>query len=386
MIGSATARHLAELCDGIALLGPGEPTNRAEHEGVFASHYDEGRMTRIVDPDPAWSITAKRSIQRYADVEAQSGVRFFTPSGYLGIGGPQAEYLIRSEATGRAHAAAITRLDAAGIRSRFGFLSVPDEIRGLQETGNAGYISPRGFVHAQTLAARRRGVSVINDEALGIRATSSQLEVTTRGGDTLRADRVLVAAGAFTDACGLLPMHLDLKVFGRTVVLARIESEMMSELEGMPTMGHAESGAYILPPIVYPDGNRYLKIGIGTPRDARLSTRQDLARWFKSAGSEENFRDFRAFIIALIPALEGCRDWHTDTCAVAQTPTGLPYIDFVLDNRIAVATGGNGKGAKSADDWGWLAARLMTDGDWDHPVERHRVRVPRTLADSFTRN
>jgi sarcosine oxidase len=380
MIGSATARHLAELCDGIVLLGPGEPANRAEHDGVFASHYDEGRMTRIVDPDPAWSITAKRSIQRYPDVEAQSGVRFFTPSGYLGIGGPEAEYLVRSEAAGRTHSAAITRLDAAGIRSRFSFLSVSDETRGLQEVGSAGHISPRAFVRAQTQAARRRGVSVIDDEATAIRATSMQLEVTTKGGHTLRAERVLVATGAFTDACGLLPTHLDLKVLGRTVALARIDAALMSEFQGMPTMGHAESGAYILPPIVYPDGNHYLKIGIGTPKDERLSTRQDLARWFKSAGSEDDFRDFRAFITALIPALEGCQNWHTDSCAVTQTPTGLPYIDYVVDNRIAVATGGNGKGAKSADDWGWLAARLMTDGDWDHPVERDQVRLPRSLT------
>jgi sarcosine oxidase len=31
----------------------------------------------------------------------------------------------------------------------------------------------------------------------------------------------------------------------------------------------------------------------------------------------------------------------------------------VLDDRIAVAVVCNGKGAKSSDDWGWLAARLL---------------------------
>ncbi|HEY9569155.1 MAG TPA: hypothetical protein VIR38_13770, partial [Thalassobaculum sp.] len=56
LIGSAAGRHLADLTDGVALLGPDEPADRAAHAGVFASHYDEGRMTRVVDPDPAWAV------------------------------------------------------------------------------------------------------------------------------------------------------------------------------------------------------------------------------------------------------------------------------------------------------------------------------------------
>ena len=377
MFGSAAARHLAKTIDGVALIGPGEPQNRATHEGVFASHYDEGRMTRIVDPHPAWSITAKRSIERYGELEKSSGIRFFTRSGYLGIGDPEAEYLERSEEVGRAHGARFTRLDAPGIRARFPFLSVADDTRGLEEVGTAGHISPRAFVRAQVAAARQLGVSVLDDEALEIRAASTRVEVSTKGSGTLRADRVLVAVGAFTNVSGLLPIQLDINVFARTVVLGRVGAQLMSELQPMPTIGHAQSGAYILPPIVYPDGNRYVKIGIGTPRDEQLFTRRDLTRWFKGVGSDDNFRDFRVFLRTLIPAVEHCRHWHTDSCVVAQTPTGLPYIDYVLDRKIAVAAGGNGKGAKSADDWGWLAARLMTDEDWDHPVKREDVRARR---------
>jgi sarcosine oxidase len=380
MFGSATSRHLAKIIDGVALVGPGEPQNRAAHDGVFGSHYDEGRMTRIVDPHPAWSITAKRSIERYGDLEKSTGIRFFTNSGYLGIGGPEAEYLQRSEETGRAHGAQFTRLDAPGIRARFPFLCVADNTRGLEEVGAAGHISPRAFVCAQVEAARQLGVSIYDDEVLGLQLTSTQVEVLTKRSGTLRADQVLVAAGAFTNVIGLLPIPLDIKVFARTVVLARVDANLMTELNGMPTIGHAESGAYILPPIRYPDGNHYVKIGIGTPNDRQLYTRNDLVQWFKSAGSADNFRDFRAFLTALIPPLEQCRHWHTDSCVVAQTPTALPYIDYVLDRKIAVAAGGNGKGAKSADDWGWLASRLMTNENWDHPVGRDQLSLPKRSA------
>lgn len=376
LIGSAAGRHLSALVDGVALLGPDEPADRAAHAGVFASHYDEGRMTRVVDPDPAWAVTAKRSIDRYQELEARSGIPFFTESGYLGIGCPGSDYLDRSEAAGRPLGADVTRLDATGIAERFPFLRVADDADGLHEKRRAGHISPRAMVRAQTEVARLQGAAIIARQAHAIRPTATGVEVDTADGETLRADRVLVATGAFTEACGLSAARLDLRVYGRTVLLARIDDAIMADLDGMPTLGHAETGAYILPPIRYPDGRHYLKIGIGTPQDTRLRSLSDLTHWFKGSGSEANRREFKAFITNLIPALERCRDWHTDSCAVAQTESGLPYIDHVVDDRVAVAVGGNGKGAKSSDDWGWLAAQLMAGREWDHPVARERLRLP----------
>lgn len=378
LIGSAAGRHLAGRMDGVALLGPDEPVDRAAHTGVFASHYDEGRMVRYVDPDPVWAVTAQRSIDRYGEIEAESGIRFFSPSGYLGISGPGSDYLERSQAAGAPLGAATTWLDAAGIRERFPFLSVADDTKGLNETGNAGHISPRAMVRAQTAAARKRGATTLDEEAVAIRPVTGGVEIETTAGNTHRAEKVLVAAGAFTGACGLSPVDLNLRVFGRTVILARIEGSLIDELADMPTMGHAESGAYILPPIRYPDGHLYLKIGIGSMDDTDLRSRDDFSRWFKSTGSEQNRRDFRAFLTALIPGLARCIHWHSDTCAVAWTATGYPHIDFVHDDRIAVAVGGNGKGAKSADDWGWVAARMIAGEPWDHPVDQEKLRLPQS--------
>ena len=111
------------------------------------------------------------------------------------------------------------------------------------------------------------------------------------------------------------------------------------------------------------------------PRPAPISCRRSAIR----TGAGANRREFRTFLSALLPPLARCRNWHADTCAVTWTATGLPYIDHVLDDRIAVAVGGNGKGAKSADDWGWLAARLVAGAAWEHPVERDRLRLPAAL-------
>ena len=141
----------------------------------------------------------------------------------------------------------------------------------------------------------------------------------------------------------------------------------------MPTMILSGPGAYILPPIPYPDGHSYLKIGIGTDADVTLTSLDDLQRWFKGPGSLENRLEFTDLLKILIPALALCQHWHTDSCAVTQTPTGLPIIDFVHNKRVAVAVGGCGKGAKGADEWGRISAELLLDKAWTSEVSKESL-------------
>jgi len=157
-------------------------------------------------------------------------------------------------------------------------------------------------------------------------------------------------------------------------VLARIDEALLAEFDGMPTMIHCESDAYILPPIRYPDGHHYLKLGNGSDRDERLSSPEKLDRWFKSAGSESDRRDFTRLMKSIFPALQACDHWHTDTCAATYTASRLPIIDFVDNDRVLVAVGGCGKGAKGSDDWGRIAATTILDAPWDHPIARDKLR------------
>ena len=380
LIGSAATRHLANSMDGIACIGPDEPTDRQTHHGVFASHYDEGRMTRYVDPEPEWSITAAASIQRYRAIEESSGIPFFTPAGYLGLGLPSSDYNARCADTGTRNGAAVTRLTASDIRARFPYLCIPDDTDGLVETGTAGYISPRRMVQAQTRLAENAGATCIRQAARAVRPVSKGVEVELCDGTVVKAERALITTGAFTAACGLSPVDLGLTVFGRTTVLVRTEGEVAQTLKDMPTMIDTATGAYILPPIRYPDGHHYLKIGIGKETDPRFTSLAALQDWFKSDGAEDDRQQFTTRLKQLIPALGTCDHWHTDTCAATQTASGLPIIDFVKDDRIAVAVGGNGKGAKGADEWGRIAAGLVSGRPWssDIAADKLALRTPAT--------
>ena len=44
MMGAAAARHLALSGARVALIGPDEPTDWANHTGAFSSHYDNARI------------------------------------------------------------------------------------------------------------------------------------------------------------------------------------------------------------------------------------------------------------------------------------------------------------------------------------------------------
>ena len=83
MFGAAAARHLAEAGHRVVLVAPMEPLVPESHDGVFASHYDEARITRVLDPDPLWAQLAHASINRYADLEASTGIRFHHGTGFL---------------------------------------------------------------------------------------------------------------------------------------------------------------------------------------------------------------------------------------------------------------------------------------------------------------
>jgi glycine/D-amino acid oxidase-like deaminating enzyme len=61
------------------------------------------------------------------------------------------------------------------------------------------------------------------------------------------------------------------------------------------------------------------------------------------------------------------RDWQTHPCLIADTPSGLPYVDHVAAGLV-VAAGCNGYAAKSGDAVGALAASLAIDGTWRDPV------------------
>ena len=85
MFGSAAAKYISQFSESVLLIGPDEPEDLRAHPGVFASYYDSGRITRILDSEFVWALAAKRSIDRYKQIESEGNEKFFHPVGCLKV-------------------------------------------------------------------------------------------------------------------------------------------------------------------------------------------------------------------------------------------------------------------------------------------------------------
>ncbi|MGK9038848.1 FAD-dependent oxidoreductase [Rhizobium sp. SA279] len=368
MMGAAAARHLAETVDGVALIGPGEPADIKSHQGVFASHYDEARITRTIDGDADWALLANRSIARYADIAARSGVEFYAPVGCLMVGperGGDNPFVDDVRKAAARLGVSTELLDGEGLESRFPYFSFEPGCEGVFERANAGYVNPRGLVKAQAVLAEKAGVTLIDDIVVSTRQEDGRARVETASGAAYTADRVLVAAGGFSITKDLLPQPVALDVYARTVAFFEVDEGDLDQYADMPSLIYEPRDTmkhiYLLPPVRYPDGKFYLKIG-GDPDDKRLGSDPEIREWFRSGG-RESVRDHLSEIVgSLVPSIDLSRV-SMAACVVSKTQSGYPAIGFTASPKIAVLTGGNGTAAKSSDEIGRLGALLLRDGE-----------------------
>ncbi len=367
MMGAAAARYLSQWTDGVALIGPDEPKNAARHEGVFASHYDEARITRTIDTDAVWARLANRSIARYGEIERESGIKFYHPVGCLMVGPNRStgnRYVASIAGAAAQLGVDIEMMDDARLASAFPYFGFEAGCEGVHEADNAGYVNPRALVAAQSLLAERQGATLKRETVVSVRDEDGCGLVRTAEGNVYKADKVLVAAGGFSIAEGLLARRLDMSVYARTVTFFHVPDEELDGFAGMPSLIYEPSEPrnhiYMLPPVRYPDGRTYLKIG-GDPDDIRVSADQDIRAWFRSGG-RETVRDHHARIIEhLVPDIDR-RRISTGACVVSKTATGYPAVANTDSKHIAVLTGGCGAAAKSSDEIGRLGAELAFNG------------------------
>ncbi len=355
MIGAAAARHLAQAGHDVVLIGPPEPEDKAAHKGVFASHYDEGRITRALDPWPFWSKASRASIARYGQIAAESGIRFFHETGTVMAGHEDSPYIRRLCEVQQDQALPCDRLQGDALAARFPFFQFDPGTLALHEGQGAGHINPRALVRAQIMLAERAGARLLPDIVLGLDEVATGIRIRTDRGD-VQANQVLVAAGGFANM--ILPAPLPLTVYARTVVLLELDAGEAARLAAMPSLIWLEpdgNDPYLLPPIRYPDQRIYLKMG-GDVVDVVLRDTQDMQDWFRSGGNRSVGRMLEAQVRARMPGLR-VQSAHVQPCVTTFTPQNIPALERISP-RLSVAVGGCGRGAKCSDELGRLGAEL----------------------------
>ena len=377
LIGSAAARHLAESGLSVQLLG----ARQGNTWGIHASHYDEARITRLVGPDLVWADLAQSAIERYSDLESRSGVRFHTPCGHVRIdhplGHPSSRLKdVRAVAASRLSLSAgssIRELSAVDAMQEHPFLNLALDAVAHMDPAPSGIIHPRRLIDAQHVLIRKAGGEVRAVVIEEVVRHSAGFSARSSDGTDFQGRKVLVATGSYVNHFPLTPERLAVDVRPETVLLVETNESLRAELDRMPGMlwdfeptdGQGPQGidsVYILPPVLYPDGRWYLKIGADHDEDVDVSSIASMHRYMKGKGSQQTAHELSSIVDWLIPVLKGAPR-TTKPCLLSYSPHGRPMIDEVADGWY-VAVAGCGKSAKSSDESGRLASELVQGNPW----------------------
>lgn len=370
LIGAAAARHLAAdpSVGRVVVIGPDE----SAVAGPFGAWHDEARITRVIDAHDVWATLAEESIARYPQIASDGGAPFHQRCGVLYVHETEPTFQ-RQVDVGRRHRAVFEEHSPADHP----YLRTPPGVRLLGEGGDAGIINPRALVANQLRAASAHGAIILRDHVVALDVDDG-VRVRTADGRTVRAGRAVVAAGAYVQAFGLLP-PLPVASVGITALFFRVDGRAAGALDGMPAVmwrgTEVHDDHYMLPPVRYPDGVVWFKIG-GHHDSGPLRSPEEIDHWHRSDGAVHEAAELADWVAERIPVLDG-REAHRVGCVITETPSGVPIIDEVAPG-VVVATGCAGASAKSSDEIGRLAAIRCAHGRWDSPLDESKFRVAST--------
>ena len=238
-------------------------------------------------------------------------------------------------------------------RDEFPYLNIGDNIHGYFTPDHSGMINPRRLVEAQLLIARSHGCQHIKDAVHSVTKDNSGVyQVMLSSGDVVKTKNVILATGAYLNISGHLSQftdqHLDLDLMGQTVAFLRVSDETAERLGSMPsvvtTYNYARlDGTYILPPVKYPDGKYYLKLGHHDMFERQFGDDpEEIREWYREGtGDKEAVEELTGFLENFIKDLE-VEDVRGGCCITSHTKDREgPYIDKVVEG-LFVAGGGCG--------------------------------------------
>jgi sarcosine oxidase len=374
LVGSATAKYLSLDESDVALIGPDEPGDFSVGE-IFAAHYDEARVQRLTGWDSDWTLLNKLSVQAYAELQRKTGISFHRPVGCLYVNPHGLDpYLKRAPSlASEFHIEADQHLANQALSEGFPDFQFPKGSVGMFEPGPAGYINPRNLLRAQLKQCAVHGVAIHDDIVTGIARKQTEYELTCRSGFRCSADKLVMATGSFQNFTHLLPEPLTMRSKSEVVLLGRIPDHSVERYMTLPSLlyeikSQELEGIYLLPPVRYPDGHTYIKIGCNFPEDIWFSDLTEIREWFRSGDSDHFLPMLKDALCTLMPKLQ-CDDYQTKRCVVSYTEDKRPYIDRYRDESIVVAGGCNGYSAMCSDAMGKVAAQRSLG---TNPVEFSR--------------
>ncbi|GBN27126.1 hypothetical protein AVEN_224324-1 [Araneus ventricosus] len=205
---------------------------------IFSSHYDEGRIVQVIEENLPINVLSKHTINRFRELEKLSGIKFYNPVGFLLAAEKGSKDAINLLQTLLSHNIAFSDLsDGDAFKRRFPYLQTDDCDCRIFDDNGAGYVSARRLVKAQKKVARLQGCEIIEDIVREVKDLHEGVhQVITEKNGIIRAKRVLICAGAFTNYIRLQPVgRVKMVINKETVAMLRLsekEAEILSNGNG----------------------------------------------------------------------------------------------------------------------------------------------------------
>lgn len=382
LMGAAATRYLSQNANQVAVIGPDEPANHETHTGIYGAHYDQARIiSQLINREPIWAALSHTTLTQLPGLEAALGEPIYKPVGCVAVNPvpPTVEQVQQADAHAARFGAAYSLLNHAAQQAAFPFLHFPAHCTMLWEKAPAGYLNPRKLLAGQLATASQNHATIIREIAAAVIDKGDYVEVRTQEGGVYQAQRVLIATGAFSNCFDLLPRPLALRLKVEYVVMGEVPVSEVQRLASLPTLTYQiESDIladlYLFPPVQYPNGKYYVKMGANTNADRYVETLDEINAWYRTGNSDAMLAVMRDTVCTLLPGLQAIA-WHTNRCVITRTAHAKPYIDIVKPGRIYAAIGGNGTSAQASDGIGQVAAALALHDGWRSDLDASAFRL-----------
>ncbi|WP_227131064.1 N-methyl-L-tryptophan oxidase [Halorubellus salinus] len=359
-MGSAACAHLAER--GVDVVGV-ERFDVPHSKG--SSHGSTRIIRKAYHEHPDYVPLLERAYENWRDLEAATGRDLLHVTGSVNACPPDADLVANAREACETHDLAYEELTGAELNDRYPGYGLPEHYDVLVQP-EGGFLDCERAVSAHVERAHAAGGTVRARETVTDWAADDDGVVVETDRDTYRANRLVLAAGAWT---GDLVDELDGVAVPERQVLGWFQPPADPDAftpDAFPvflTANEAGTEYYGFPRYDRPG----VKLGVYhhlheavDPDDVAAPRRED----------EELLRD------ALREQFPGANGptMGLETCLF----TNSPDMDFVVDTHpehenVVVAAGFSGHGFKMASAIGEVLADLAVDGDTDLPIDAFRM-------------